>query len=199
MLTAATYQLGLPLDSDIPLLDSLLSALSAADISSTSDFRFTFVTNDEVDMEAVDEFASGELAKFHKLINHVAEDLIDEDCGQVRAVKLRKRALPSHNVCGRLVYQRLEDFEDERSSRKSGPAQPLRLVGAATSDGAKTAAEKLRVSALRSQAKLDERLLRGQSEDLGGHLDVNGATLHTRAEAQKEKAVESGYLVLKEV
>ena len=200
MLTAATYQLGLPLDSDIPLLDSLLCALSAADISSTSDFRFTFVTNDEVDMEAVDEFASGELAKFHKLINHVAEDLIDEDCdGRVKPVKLRKRALPSHNVCGRLVYQRLEDFEDERSSRKSGPAQPLRLVGAATSDGAKTAAEKLRVSALRSQAKLDERLLRGQSEDLGGHLDVNGATLHTRAEAQKEKAVESGYLVLKEV
>ena len=198
-MTAATYQLGLPLDVDTQQLELLMSALSAAEIMSPSDFRFTFVTDDEVDAEAVDEFASGKFAIFHELISRLAKDLIPEVSVMPGSlVKLRKRACPSHNVGGRLVFQKLEDCVDE-SSRMSGPSQPLRLSGAVPSIASKTAAAKLRDSALKSQLKLDEKLTKGQEEDLEGHLVGSIASLHVRAQTQRDKAVATGYLVLREV
>ena len=62
IVTAATYQLGLPLDVDSRRLEMLTSALCAAEAESPRDFPFALVTDDEVDAAAVDDFAPGKLA-----------------------------------------------------------------------------------------------------------------------------------------
>ena len=85
------------------------------------------------------------------------------------------------------MFRRLEDYEDEGSSRKSGPVQPLRSGGPSPPVASMAAAAKLRDSALKSQAKLDAKLANGISEDLEGHLVSNGVTLQGRAQSKKDK------------
>ena len=57
-------------------IQSLMDALSAVDAASFPDFRFTFVSDDEVDASAVDEFACGELSKFRELVTSLSEEFV---------------------------------------------------------------------------------------------------------------------------
>ena len=197
--SCAAHDLDLFTEFDPQQLELLMEALRDIDVESCSDFRFAFVTSDKVDASAVKEFAKGDLSVFGEIITLLAEDLIPEgpDCLTITgAPTLRKRSCPTHVVGGRLVFQRLEDFERERresqgpSSSYKGPVLP-----AASSK----AALKLRETAVKSQANLREKLAKGHSEDFEARLLGKPTSLHDRASAQREKAIAAGHLVLREV
>ena len=60
------------------------------------------------------------------------------------------------------------------------------------------AAVRQRDAAIRSYAKMQETLARGAGDDTSGHLGER-TTLHKREEAKRSKAVDAGFLILKEV
>ena len=120
VITSATYDLGLFLDDDGAELKKISDALEGIDVSSYEDFRFTFVTDDEVDSEAVGSFAKGDLFMFRELVIQLATDLIPEGafCSSSSVPELKKRSCPQHLVCGRLVYRRLEDYAGSQTKIK---------------------------------------------------------------------------------
>ena len=165
-MVSASFDLGLFLD-DGTEMGALLSAFHSVEIESCADFRFAFVTDDLVDLAAVDGFAVGDLSQFRDLIIRFAEEVIPDGAfsGDARVpCTLRKRSCPSHSVGGRLVYRKLEDYVPV----SAGPSTSKDRVLFQPS----SAAARLKESALKSHAKLAEKLSSGHVEVTSGHFWV---------------------------
>ena len=172
VVVAASNDLGLFLDQGEEM-KSLMDALVSIDVESLSDFRFAFVSDDKVDPSAVDEFSSGERAKFRDLITSLAEEVIPEGACAMEMDKpkvLAKRSCPTHVVNGRLVFRRLEDYNADE-------AKPSRPVLAKPFEPS-AAAKRLRETAIRSQATLSKKLASGHSDIVDGHFGEKTGTLH---------------------
>ena len=191
-MTSASNGLGL-FDDGGEEISMLLHELNLVEVSSCEDFRFTFVSADKVDHEAVSSFATGKLYQFRGLVALLAEDLVPEGAclGSPEPSALRKRSIPSVVVGGRLVYRKLEEYAPEVT-------QPASSIGGAPFKPS-AAAARLRVSALKSKQKMDDKLARGHVVDESGHLGVPVESLHDRASGQRAKAIEVGFLILHEV
>ena len=83
----------------------LLGALGACEVESNEDFRFAFVSEDKVDMDAVNEFTKGELSSFREVVRLTAEGVISDGVPRPEEPKRVKRPRPSHNVGGRHVWK----------------------------------------------------------------------------------------------
>ena len=192
LMTSATHDLGFFLDEDGKELKAFTDALECIEVASCEDFRLTFVTDDEVDDDAVNSFAKGDLFPYRELVKQFATDLIPDGAfrGNPVVPELKKRSCPTHLVCGRLVYRRLEDYTG--SQTRSQVANPVAFQPSAS-------AMKLRTTALKSIGKMEQKLAQGVEEDMSGHLMGPKVSLHERDDAQRAKAIDVGYLVLKHV
>ena len=186
-MTSASYDLGL-FDDDGTELSKIMEALKKIEVETCDDFRFTFVMSDEVHFENVCDFASGALSVYFDVVKQLAEDMI-ADKELVKEPPLKK-ARPTHNVGGRLVFKSLEEYESEKASASKGTPKVLKVVPS-------QAAVRQRDVAIRSYAKMQENLARGAGDDTSRHLGER-TTLHKREEAKRSKAVDAGFLVLKE-
>ena len=107
-MVSATHELG-HFSGDPPLdLQTLMSALTEADILTCEDFRIAFVSANMVSETSVKSFAVDKLACFEDVVAFLAEELIPEGY-KGPGGGLRKRRVPMHNVGGRLVFRRLEE------------------------------------------------------------------------------------------
>ena len=183
VLVSATDELGFFDNAEKADLTTLLEALAAIEISSPDDFRLTFVTDDYVDKEVIERFASGDLARFRALLIQFAEDLVPEGglLVPVEDEPVLKKARPCHNVGGRLVYKTLEDYGSLPAA--SGKGQVKFALSKASI--------KHREQAVRSIAKMEQRLAAGASDDLSGHGPPS-TNLHERDEGLRRKAVDLG-------
>ena len=122
VMVSATYELGFFDNGENADLKTLLEALAGIEISSPDDFRLTFVTDSDVDVEIIKRFASGDLSRFRALLIQFAEDLVPEGglLVPVEDEPLLKKSRPCHNVGGRLVYKTLEDY-GSLPAASSGP------------------------------------------------------------------------------
>lgn len=139
-MAAAQFGLGLSSEQGEDI-QSLTNALSAVEVESLTDSRFTFVTDDVVDASVVEQFAIGDLSKFRELVVPFAEELIPELALVRLAVRMRwPRDSQSEGVGGGLVFRKLDDY----SSSAAGPSVPVGSKPVAPS----AAAAKLRESML---------------------------------------------------
>ena len=67
-LVAACNNLGHFSSDDPEVFKTLVRRLNEADIVSCEDFRIAFVSNDEVSVDSIGEFATGDLAEFSDVI-----------------------------------------------------------------------------------------------------------------------------------
>ena len=191
-MVSASRSLGLFTDKDDKDFVDLVDALVGIDVESCEDFRFTFVTDNEVDMDAVGCFCKGDLSRYRELVSGLATDLIPEGAcyGSLPEVVLKKRSMPQHIVGGRVVYRRLEDYAHAPTDtpvRKQLGFQPS------------AAAAKLRASAVKSIEKMEKRLAQGVEDDVQGHLAGPSCSLHQRDESLRAKAVNVGQSILLEI
>ena len=101
-------------DGDDDNISKLLLALGAIDVESCEGFRFAFVSDDNVDADAVAEVANGDIAPFAEVCNVTAESTISDGIPYQEGSKRVKRARPTHNVGGRLVFHLLEEYDEMR-------------------------------------------------------------------------------------
>ena len=191
-LRMVTASYDLDLFRDDKEMETLLEVLKKVEVQSIEDYRLAFVTSNEVDVDSVEEFVQvHKMGKFRELIQRFAEDVTPDGAFEERKAKpLKKRSVPLVNIGGRLVHRRLEDYQSSPSAPQPKPA--------AISIPLSSAAVRLRDSALRSQAKLTQKLALGQQVDHHSHLGAK-TTLHEREESMRSRAIDSGYMVLREV
>ena len=131
-MVAASHNLRL-FSEDGEDLDLLLSKLRELDVETCEDFRLAFVMDDEVDKDALMSFGTGAMFPYRELLLKFADEVITDGAftlSQPHASEVKKRSCPSHIVCGRLVYRKLEDYKSTPVP-KSNPSlvafQPPRL------------------------------------------------------------------------
>ena len=71
-MAAASNDLNIFTDYASQQHELLMTSLKGIEVESCSDFRFTFVTDDSVDQEAVNAFAKGDLEHFQEVISLLA-------------------------------------------------------------------------------------------------------------------------------
>ena len=112
VMVAASGSFGIFPDKEDAECVAVVDALGSIDVKSCEDFRFTFVTDNEVDEDAVGCFCKGPMFPYRELIWKLAEDLIPEGAfyGKVEPVVLQKRSRPKHIVGGGVAYRKLEEY-----------------------------------------------------------------------------------------
>ena len=192
VMVAASGSFGLFTDKEDAECVAVVDALGSIDVKSCEDFRFTFVTDNEVDEDAVGCFCKGPMFPYRELIWKLAEDLIPEGAfyGKVEPVVLQKRSRPKHIVGGRLVYRKLEEY-NQPSSVTPVPRRVEFQPSAAAS--------KLRDAAVKSYEKMEKCLAQGVKEDVQGHLAGPSVSLHQRDDNLRVKAIHVGQMILFDV
>ena len=191
-MVSATFDMGFFRDDEDVDLKTLMDALAKIEVSSTEDFRMTFVVDDVVDKGVMDQFTVGDLGRFRSVLETLAEELIPEG-GPVLAPPVepvRKKPRLSHNVGGRLVFKPVEEYLSTPSASNQGGVKGRLELS--------LAARKHRETAVKSMAKMQEKLAVGAQEDKSGHLG-GSTSLHQRDEGLRVRAVELGYAVLQEL
>ena len=201
LMVSASAELGLFLD-DGSELKVFLDACKAADVDTCEEFRFGFVSANEVDLDAVASFCKGALFPYRELVIRLATELIPEGAflGNPQPTnQLKKRSLPSVVIGGRLVYRKLEDYA------RDSPASTVGSLGGSSVEKTRgvyqpsSASIKLRESALRARKKMEAKIASGAVEDTVGHLSAESTSLHQRATDLRTRAIDTGYAILKEV
>ena len=193
VMVAASWDLG-PFSEDSKELDLLLSKLREIDVESCEDFRLAFVTDHEVDEDSINGFGVGPLLPFQELLFKFAEELIPDGAftlSQPKSLDLKKRSCPSHVIGGRLVYRKLEDYLSKDQVPKSSTSSVAFQPSSSTS--------RLRASAVNSVVRMEEKIAKGFVEDKTSHLLTQSTSLHERADGIKVRAIDLGFLILKEM
>ena len=187
-MVAASFGLHVFNDESDTNVGELVNSLKSLEILSCEDFRLAFVIDDVIDDAAIDEFSIGKLVIFRDVVHALACDLIPQGgfVAKDDHPPPLKRARPTLNVGGRLVYRSLDQYQPQAvlsTSKKPVPYAPS------------AAAIRHRETAIRSVAKMEQKLALGHVDDTTGHCGVHG-TIHKREEDRRAKAIDVGLMVL---
>ena len=189
---AASADLGLFAD-DGSELSLLLTRLRDIDVESCEDFRLAFITDDEIDNDALKAFGTGDMFPYRELLWKFAQEVIPDGAftGSVsQTSELKKRACPSHLVCGRLVYRKLEDY--------CPPKPDPKPLSSGISFRPSSSTLKLRNSVAKSVARMEDKIARGVVKDKTSHLTAKSTSLHERADGVRDRAIDVGFDLLGE-